>query len=135
MNGFPWLTVLTFTPLVGGLMVIGMRAQRSNLARSLALIFSFISMALAVLVWKNFDSSSTELQFVKRHTWVPSLGIEYFVGLDGLSMLMILLSAIVVPMAMLASSKKEESAPLYYALILFLQAGLFVTFTALNFFH
>ena len=135
MNGFPWLTVLTFTPLVGGLMVIGMRAQRSNLARSLALIFSFISMALAVLVWKNFDSSSTELQFVKRHTWVPSLGIEYFVGADGLSLLMILLSAVVVPMAMLASSKKEESAPLYYALILFLQSGLFGTFTALNFFH
>src|SRR5947208_16225647 len=48
---------------------------------------------------------------------------------------MILLSAIVVPMAMLASWKKEENVPLYYALILFLQSGLFGTFTALNFFH
>ena len=135
MNGFPWISVLTFTPLVGGLTVIGMRAQRSNLARRLALLFSSLSFALAVLVWRNFDSSSTELQFVKRHTWVPSLGIEYFVGADGLSLLMILLSAVVVPMAMLASWRKEESAPLYYALILFLQAGLFGTFTALNFFH
>jgi NADH-quinone oxidoreductase subunit M len=131
MNGFPWITVLTFTPLVGGVMVVGMRAQRSNLARSLALMFSFLSLALAVLVWKNF----AELQFVKRYPWVPSLGIEYFVGADGLSLLMILLSAIVVPMAMLASWKKEDSVPLYYALILFLQAGLFGTFTALNFFH
>src|SRR5436190_3319731 len=67
MNGFPWLTVITLTPLVGGLMI--------------------------------------------------------------------LLSAIVVPMAMLASWRKEEHVPLYYALILFLQAGLFGTFTALNFFH
>jgi NADH-quinone oxidoreductase subunit M len=135
MNGFSWITVLTFTPLFGGLMIIGMSAQRSKLARALALLFSFVSLAVAVLVWANFDSTSTELQFVKRYSWVPSLGIEYFVGLDGLSLLMILLSAIVVPMAMLASWRKEENVPLYYALILFLQAGLFGTFTALNFFH
>ena len=135
MNGFPWLSVLTFTPLVGALIVIGMSAQRSKLARGVALLFSFAALALAVLIWANFDSASAGLQFDKRYPWVPSLGIEYFVGLDGLGLLMILLSAIIVPMAMLASWKKEENVPLYYALILFLQAGLFGTFTALNFFH
>src|SRR5205823_14982545 len=63
------------------------------------------------LVWKNFDATLTELQFVERHLWIPSLGIEYFVGVDGLSLLMILLSAIVVPMAMLASWKMFGDAP------------------------
>ncbi len=135
MNGFPWISFLTFTPLLGGLMIIGMSAQRSKLARGLALMFSMLALALAVLIWANFDSTSTELQFVNRYPWVPSLGIEYFVGADGLGLLMILLSAIIVPMAMLASWQKEENTPLYYALILFLQSGLFGTFTALNFFH
>ncbi|PYK61683.1 MAG: NADH-quinone oxidoreductase subunit M [Verrucomicrobia bacterium] len=162
MTDFPWLTTLTFTPLIGGFLVIGIGAQR-NLARSLALTFSSVSLGLAILVWKNFDSTLTELQFVERHPWIPSLDIEYFVGVDGLSLMMILLSAIVVPMAMLASWKmfgdaphpgplpvgrgeggrrpgegdsgSGYSPPLYYALVLFLQAGLFGTFTALNFFH
>ena len=163
MTDFPWLTALTLIPLIGGCVVIGIGARRRNLARGLALTFSLVSLGLAILVWKNFDSTSTELQFVERHLWIPSLGIEYFVGVDGLSLLMILLSAIVVPMAMLASWKmfgdaphagplpvgrgegrqrpgegdsgSGYSPPLYYALVLFLQAGLFGTFTALNFFH
>src|SRR5205085_6225415 len=67
--------------------------------------------------------------------WIPTLGIEYFVGADGVSLLMVLLSAVVVPMALLASWKVEQSVPLYFSLVLFLQAGLFGTFTALNFFH
>ncbi len=63
------------------------------------------------------------------------LGVEYRVGVDGLGLLMVLLSAIVVPMVMLASWRTEERVPLYFALVLFLEAGLFGTFTALNFFH
>jgi NADH-quinone oxidoreductase subunit M len=163
VSDFPWPTVITFTPLIGGFLVISIGAQRRNLARSLALTFSLVSLGLAMFVWKNFDSTLAELQFVERHRWIPSLGIEYFVGVDGLSLLMILLSAIVVPMAMLASWKMFRDAPhpgplpvgrgvdgqrpgeghsgsgysppLYYALVLFLQAGLFGTFTAMNFFH
>ena len=62
--------------------------------------------------------------------------MQYRVGVDGLGLLMVLLSAIVVPMAMLASWTHRRSASrLYFALVLFLQAGLFGTFTALNFFH
>ncbi len=68
-------------------------------------------------------------------TGFPSLGVEYFVGVDGLGLLMVLLTAIVTPMAMLASWRIEDKAPVYYSLMLFLQAGLFGTFTALNFFH
>src|SRR5207237_2509472 len=69
------------------------------------------------------------------HAWIPTLGIQYHVGADGLSLLMLLLSAIVVPMAILAAWHTEERPQIYFALVLFLQAGLFGTFTALNFFH
>src|SRR6266542_963740 len=135
MNGFPSITVLTFAPLLGGLIVVALNGERKDLARGLALASSLLSLALSILIWKNFDSTSTELQFVERHPWIPTLGIEYFVAVDGISLLLILLSAIVVPMALLASWTVEEKAPLYFSLILFLQAGLFGTFTALNFFH
>jgi len=87
------------------------------------------------VIWRHFDSSSGELQFVERHNWIPTLGVEYFVGIDGLGLLMVLLSAILVPMAVLASWKAGKNTPLYFALILFLQSGLFGAFTALNFFH
>ena len=79
--------------------------------------------------------SATELQFVEQHNWIEALGAQYFVAVDGLGLLMVLLAAIVTPMAMLATWRKEEKVPAYYAMMLLLQAGLFGTFTALNFFH
>jgi NADH-quinone oxidoreductase subunit M len=133
MTEFPWLTTLTFTPLVGGLLLLGL--ERKSLARWLALGFNLLTLVLTILVWTRFDPASPDLQFVERHDWIPTIGVEYFVGIDGLGLLMILLSAIVVPMAVAASWKIEEKASLYLALMLVLQAGLFGTFTALNFFH
>lgn len=135
MNAFPLLTTLTLTPLVGALIVIGLDAEQKRLARRLSLAFSFIALALALALWGQFDSASGEMQFQERHIWIPALAVEYRVGVDGLGLLMVLLTAIVVPMAMLASWKIQDRVPVYFALVLFLQAGLFGTFTALNFIH
>jgi len=135
VSGFPWLTALTLTPLAGGLIVVCLGARQKAVARALGLASSLVSVGLAVVIWTRFDPASSELQLVERSPWIPTLGIEYFAGADGVSLLMVLLSAVVVPMALLASWKIEESVPLYFSLVLFLQAGLFGTFTALNFFH
>ena len=135
MNALPLLTLLTFLPFIGALMVVGLAQEKKQLARWLSLGFSLGALALALLLWRQFDSASGDLQFQERHSWIPTLGVEYRVGVDGLGLLMLLLSAIVVPMAMLASWNIEERVPIYFALVLFLQAGLFGTFTALNFFH
>jgi len=128
-------------PLLGAVMVIGLGAEKRRLARWLALSFSFFGLGLVLVLWSRFNPASGELQFEERHIWIPTLstngsvGVEYHLGVDGLGLLMVLLSAIVVPMAMLASWKIGERVPLYFGLVLFLQAGLFGTFTALNFFH
>jgi NADH-quinone oxidoreductase subunit M len=153
MITFPCLTVLTLFPLFGGLIVIGMGEQRKESARRLALGFSLAALALGLIIWSRFDPASGDLQLTERHDWIkfskvlsaagdaPSVGpqeapeIQYSVGIDGLSLLMVLLSAIVVPMAMVASGGIQERVPLYYGLVLFLEAGLFGTFTAQNFFH
>src|SRR3989454_10059317 len=138
MNGpqnFPILTILTFLPLIGGVIVIGLGVDKKQLARRLSLTFSLVSLGLTLFLWHQFKTSSGELQFEEQYTWIPSLAAQYHIGIDGLGLLMLLLSAIVVPMAMLASWKIEERVPIYFALVLFLQAGLFGTFTALSFFH
>lgn len=130
---FPWLSTLTFLPLVGGLLVIGL--GRKELARGIALAFGLVALAVVLAIWRRFDAASGQLQLVEFHQWIPSLGVHYYLGVDGLGLLMVLLTAVVTPMAMLASWRLEERVPLYYGLVLFLQAGLFGTFTALNFFH
>ncbi len=135
MNEFPFITVMTATPLLGALLLAMLNEGRKRLARGVALAFSVVGLGWAAWLWAHFDGAASGLQFVERHEWIPALGAQYFVGVDGLGLLMLLLAAIVTPMAILAPSNIEERVPLYYSMILFLQAGLFGTFTALNFFH
>jgi NADH-quinone oxidoreductase subunit M len=135
-----WLTILTLVPFIGGIVVAGLGAERKSLARGLALAASFIALGGAVCLWMHFNAASGELQFVEKADWVPSLGIQYFLGVDGLGALMVLLTAIITPLAILVSGTlfadgKQNNSHVYYALVLWLQAGLFGTFTALNFFH
>jgi NADH-quinone oxidoreductase subunit M len=164
VNGPTLPTILTLLPMVGAALLLGM--EHKKLPRCLAIAVSFVALGLTLCLVAHFDRSSPDIQFVERHAWIPTLNIEYFVGVDGLSLALLLLTAIVTPMALLASNLGRAGchpdpfipgimgtggavpshaepglgAPLgkpnlYYALILFLQSGLFGAFTALNFFH
>src|SRR5258708_6392188 len=135
MNMFPFISCLTVVPLAGAIIVLIFGSKSKQLASGLGFAFAFLALAIALVLWHRFDSTSGGLQFEEVHAWIPTLGVQYHVGIDGLGLLMLLLSAIVVPMAMAASSEIQERAPLYFSLILMLEAGLFGTFTALNFFH
>ena len=130
-----WLTILTLVPFLGGIIVAGLGAQRQNLVRGLALASSLLALGGAICLWLHFDAQSGGLQFVEKADWVPSLGIQYFLGVDGLGLLMVMITAIVAPLAILASWNVSDRPHVFYALVLWLQAGLFGTFTALNFFH
>jgi NADH-quinone oxidoreductase subunit M len=129
------LTILTLVPLIGGLIVAGVGGERRNLVRGLSFFFSLIDLIGALCLWLNFNSASGELQFVEKFDWVPSLGIQYFLGVDGLGLLMVMLTALVTPLAILVSWPMNDRPHVYHGLVLWLQAGLFGTFTALNFFH
>ncbi|HEU5342350.1 NADH-quinone oxidoreductase subunit M [Edaphobacter sp.] len=135
MNLLPPISLLTVVPLVGALAVLTLGRRDSRMARTLAFAFAFLALAVVVVLWHWFNPTAGGLQFEEVHAWIPALGVEYHVGIDGLGLLMLLLSAIVVPMAMAASSRIVERVPLYFSLMLMLEAGLFGTFTALNFFH
>ncbi len=134
MNGFPFITALTLLPILGGIVVLNLPASRPTLARRLGFGVSLAALAFVLVMCACFDPHSGAFPS-ERHTWIKALGIEYFVGMDGLSLLLVLLTAIVVPMALLASWSIEPRVPTYFGLALLLEAGLFGTFTALNFFH
>ncbi len=135
MNHFPILTILTVTPLFGAFVMYLVPPESQRAARPLALAFGLFGFVWAILLWANFDASATQYQFVERHAWSEALGAQYFLGVDGLGLLMVLLTAIVTPIAILATWRSEEDVPAYYSMLLLLQAGLFGTFTALNFLH
>jgi NADH-quinone oxidoreductase subunit M len=128
------ITVLTLFPILGGLIILGLARSRAA-ARSVAVAFAFAALFVVYVVWRHFDPSTPGVQFQEFHEWAPSLGIAYHVGVDGLGVLMLALSAIVVLMSLAASWSNEKQGSVYFALVLFLEAGLFGTFTALNFVH
>ncbi len=135
MTSFPWLTILMALPLAGALTVLAPGSKNKPLVRWMALAFSGASLLITLFLWHSFQSTADGFQFQEMHSWIPSLNVSYRVGIDGLGLLMLLLTAIVVPIGMLASWQIEERVPLYFSLALTLQACLVGTFTALNFFH
>src|SRR5258707_1200840 len=100
MAELPLISLLTLTPLIGAALVAGLEPEKKSLARGLGLGFMLASLGWFALLWLNFDSKSGGLQFEKHYPWVPSLNIEYFVAMDGLGLLMVLLTALVVPFAL-----------------------------------
>ena len=90
------ITFLILIPLAGA---AALYIGRPRNARAVALIFNALSAFYALMLWQKFDRTSSLLQAVERHAWIPSLGAEYLVGIDGLSLLLILLVSIVFPFA------------------------------------
>lgn len=130
MNGIPILTLLTVLPLVGA--AIALWSGRH--ARAVALFTALASLAMALVVWTRLPVDGS-IGLVERAAWAPSLGIEYHLGVDGLGALMLVLSAIVTLMSVDAAHRVHHQPGLYFGLVLVLEAGLFGSFTALNFFH
>ncbi|MFM1769833.1 MAG: hypothetical protein RJA22_2362 [Verrucomicrobiota bacterium] len=133
--GFPWLTCLTLLPLVGAILIAGLPSPQPALARRLGLACQAAALLLTLWIVSLFQAGSGDLQFVERHDWIPTVGVQYHLGLDGLSLVMVLLTALIPPFALLASGRVTENPRAFVALLLFLQAGLFGAFTALNFIH
>lgn len=136
MNGlpFPWLSVLTATPFAGALLVL-LTGRNRKAARAVTAAAGAVALAITLGLWRGFSAASGALQFQERHAWIPALGVDYHVGVDGIGLLMLLLSAIVVLMSVAASWSNEDHGRLYFALVLLVETGLFGTFTALNFVH
>jgi len=130
MSQIPILTLLTVLPLLGA--AVALFAGKH--ARAVALITTVASLAVALFVWSALPANGS-IGLIEQHEWVKSLGIQYHLGVDGLGALMLVLSAIVTLMSVDAAHRVHHQPGLYFGLVLVLEAGLFGSFTALNFFH
>jgi NADH-quinone oxidoreductase subunit M len=130
MNGLPLLTLLTLLPLIGAVIAL----FTSKHARSVAIVTTGACVVLSLLIWTKLPADGS-IGLVELHPWAASLGIEYHLGVDGLGALMLVLSAIVTLMSVDAAHRVHHQPGLYFSLVLMLEAGLFGSFTALNFFH
>ena len=139
--GASWLlTLIIFFPLVGALLIVLAPAARPTLVRAIALATSLVPLAAALWMFARYDRAFTQaagndgLQFIEHAVWIPSFNVEYFVGVDGLSITMVLLTALVSTIAVLASFTIDKQLRGYFALLLLLETGMLGTFCAVDFF-
>lgn len=129
----PILSLIILIPLVLGLVTLLTKTHAQ--ARIIALISSIAVMILTLYAYFNFNSASAQMQFEEIITWIPSMGINYHLGIDGISMPLVLLNAIVLPLLVLYTwNDTKEGANKFYALILITQAAIIGVFLALDFF-
>lgn len=106
MSDFPILSLVTFLPLVGALFILLIRGDEAVVARNArmtALWTSSITFFLSLMLWTGFDRKSAAFQFVEKNPWIESFGINYHMGVDGISVLFVLLSTLLTPICILAS--------------------------------
>jgi len=104
--GFPLLSLLTFLPLVGAAIILFVRGEDAVVARNArwtALWTSLIVFVLSLILWARFDRETADFQFVERVSWLPEFGVGYHMGVDGISVLFVLLSTALTPICILAS--------------------------------
>lgn len=135
MIATPWITLLTLIPVAGACVLFSLPDRSTRLARWVAVAFGVAALIVALWMWRCFDANASGMEMQERHAWIASLNIEYRVGIDGLGLLMLVLSSIVVLIAIAASWQIKERVRLYFALVLLLETCLFGAFTALNFIH
>ncbi len=130
---FPLLSSLIFTPWLGAFIVavLGRRLAESA-TRVLGLIFSLSTLVLGLYAAVHFDPARTGYQFVESEPWITALGVRYHLGLDGLSLVLVLLTGVISPIALLASSR-VDTPRIFGALFLVLQGAALGVFLALDF--
>ncbi|WP_436777028.1 NADH-quinone oxidoreductase subunit M [Yinghuangia sp. YIM S09857] len=152
MNGhFPWLTVMAALPFAGGLLVAALPAGKRLLAKNVALAVTLAELVLAVIVTVKFSPDGDRYQMTESYSWIKSFGVHWALGVDGIGVVLILLTAVLMPILVLASwhdadtpqvrmdgTAGEKAAPrsthAFFALMLMVEAMVVVSFAATDIF-
>lgn len=127
------LLILTiFFPVVASLVIFILPDDAKNTIRRLALIFSLVPLALALIMWFSYDRVDAGMQYETILPWFPSIGSSFHIGLDGISLAMVLLTTILTPLAILASFEIEENVRTYMFLFLLMETAMLGLFASLD---
>jgi len=129
----PLLTTIVFLPLVGAAVTAFLPKTRPDLPKKVALGFALADLVAAVVMLARFTPGAAGFQFTERANWVPEAGIQYFMAVDGISVVLVALSALLTVLAIVASWNIGEKPAFYFSMILLLAVGMNGVFCALDF--
>src|SRR4051812_9853877 len=136
---FPILSLITYIPLIGALLIVFfIRSDNPGAIKRFATIVALVDFIVSVPLWFYFDPHRpgvSNFQFRETFDWIPSLGVQYSFGIDGIALLLILLTTLTGLLAIYSSfTAIDHRQKEYYVLLLLLQTGMLGTFCALDFF-
>jgi NADH-quinone oxidoreductase subunit M len=137
---FPILTSLIALPAAGAILLLFVRPGEDRdvndaLVRKIALVVSLLVFVETLLLWSRFASGSAEFQFVERHDWIPAFGITYAVGVDGISLFLLVLTGFLTPLALLGSWESVHTRTrTFCATVLLLESAMIGVFVSLDLF-
>ncbi len=126
------LSLILFSPTVAAPLILLLPHTRVKLIRWAATLASLIPLGLAVWLWFAYDSSASGFQFVERAVWYEAIGSHYFLGVDGISVSMVLLTTLLTPLALLISWNVADRVRTFMALFLLLETGMLGVFLSLD---
>src|SRR4051812_5816094 len=133
----PIVTSLIVIPIVGALLLFLVRDDEANerLLRNIALAVSLAVFAVTLVMWAQFDATSADFQFVERHAWIPAFGVSYAVGVDGISLFLLVLTGFLTPLALLCSWESvHKQTRAFCMFVLLLESAMIGVFVALDLF-
>jgi NADH-quinone oxidoreductase subunit M len=133
--GFPILTTLIFLPVAGAACLLLIPRASEKLIKWFTLAISLVTFAVSLPLFSYFDKTTHAMQFVERHPWIPAWNINYSLGIDGISILFVLLSTLVIILCVLISwnSIKTKVTEFYIALLI-VEGAMIGVFCSLDFF-
>ncbi len=130
---WPLLSVLIWTPIIGGILVLLAGDRDPSGARKIALLFSIVTFLLTLPLYTQFNTDTSLMQFVERHSWIDAFNIEYFVGVDGISMPLILLTSFMTVIVVISAwDVIEYRVSQYMAAFLIMEGFMIGTFSSLD---
>jgi len=132
---FPILSVIVFTPLIAGVLILLYPAERKTEVRVTALAATVISLLLSLWVFISYDVSAGGYQFIEKFPWLPILGISYHMGVDGISAPMVLLTGLVSVSGVLISWNVDDRPREFFAFMMFLVVSIYGVFVSLDLFQ
>ncbi len=135
MSSLPLLSLLVFLPWLGAALIALLGTAPPSTHRRIAFAASLSTLAVSLALLAGFDSARTTPQFVEKHAWIGALNVSYHLGLDGLSLILVLLTGLVAPAGLFAAFRTLGGLRGFAAFFLLLQGAALGVFVALDFFH
>lgn len=127
------LTIVTFLPLLGAILLLFIPKDKTGLLKNTAFIITLLTFLLSLALYFGYDASSPQMQFVVNARWLEGIGASYYIGIDGISLFMVLLTTFLTPVAVLSSYNYiKEKEKEYYISLLLLETGMNGVFIALD---